>query len=138
MWSRFRRDERGAAMVEFAVVATVFTLMLLGFLEAGLAAWQKNSVAADAREGVRYAAVHGTRSQNPATPGMVAAYVKSRTSLDTAGLRVYTEWPSATCPCPNKEVGSPIKVSVAHNVPRRGPFIPAHVDSVTAQLIVLF
>jgi Flp pilus assembly protein TadG len=125
-------------MAEFAIVAAVFSMMVLGVLEAGVAAWQKNSVAADAREGVRYAAVHGTRSQDPATPAMVTAYVKTRTSLDTAGIRVYTEWPSATCPCPNKEVGSPIKVSVAHNVRRIGPFIPAHVDSATAQLIVLF
>ena len=56
-------------MVEFAVVATVFTLMLLGFLEAGLAAWQKNSVAADAREGVRYAMEEMTEPRVLVTSG---------------------------------------------------------------------
>jgi Flp pilus assembly protein TadG len=119
-------------MVEFAIVGAVFSAMLLGILESGLAAWQRNSAAADAREGVRYAAVHGSRSGTAATAATVAAYVKMRTSLDTAGIRVYTEWPAG-----NKDPGSTVKVSVAHNVPRRGPFIPQHVDSTTAYLIIL-
>jgi len=131
----FWRAEGGAAMVEFAVVATVFTVILLGIMEAGLAAWQKNSVAADAREGARYAAVHGNRSGSPATASTISAHVKGQTSLQKTGpdsIRVYAAWPT------DKETGSFVSVSVAHNVPRRGPFIPAHVDSATSKMVILY
>jgi Flp pilus assembly protein TadG len=122
-------------MVEFAVVATFFTLILLGIVEAGLAAWQKNSAAADAREGARYAAVHGNWSGSPATAATIRAYVKTQTSLQISGpdsIRVYASWPS------DKETGSFVSVSVAHNVPRRGPFIPAHVDSASSTMVILY
>ncbi len=130
--SGFRKDERGAAMVEFAVACAVFSLLLLGIVEFGLAAWQKNSVAADAREGARYAIVRGATSPRVATPESVTAYVKTKTSLDAAGLRVYTTW------SPNNMHASYVTVSVAHDVPRRGPFIPAHRDSATSTMVIVF
>lgn len=128
-------------MVEFAVVAAVFFALLIGVIEAGLATWQKNSTAADAREGARYAAVHGYRSGSPTTAAAVRAHVKSKTSLQTTGpdsIRVYTQWPNGACPEECQAPGSFVWVSVAHNVPRRGLFIPAHVDSSTAKWIILF
>jgi len=128
----FWSADDGAGMVEFALVAMVLSFMLLGIIEFGLAAWQKNSVAADVREGTRYAVVRGTNSGRVATAESVATYVRTRTSLDTAGLRVYTTW------SPNKRPGSVVTVRVAHNVPRRGPFIPAHTDSATSMMVVLF
>jgi Flp pilus assembly protein TadG len=133
--NNFWKGEEGAAMVEFAVVATFFTVILLGIMEAGLAAWQKNSVAADAREGARYAAVHGNRSGSPATVLTIRAYVKNQTTLQKTGtdsIRVYASWPT------DKETGSFVSVSVAHPVPRRGPFIPAHVDSATSTMVILY
>ncbi len=136
--SSLRKDEQGTAMAEFALVAAVFSFLLLGIVEFGLAAWQKNSVAADAREGARYAIVRGATS--PRAAGLteqqlrdsVTAYVKTKTSLDTAGLRVYTSW------SPNKNPTSVVTVSVAHDVPRRGPFIPAHKDSATSKMVIVF
>jgi len=130
--SRFENDERGAAMAEFAIVATVFFAMLMGIVETGLAAWQKNAASSDAREGARYAAVHGTRSGHVATVDSVSKYVKSITVLDTAHMRVYAVWPT------DKQVGSIVEISVAHDVPRRGPFIPAHRDSVTSKVAIMF
>jgi Flp pilus assembly protein TadG len=120
-------------MVEFAIVAgLVLVPLLLGITEFGLAAWQKNTVAADAREGARYAIVHGATSGHQATEDSIANYVKSRTTLDTAGLRVHASW------SPNKKPGSVVSVSVAHTVPKRGPFIRAHSDSATSKMVVLF
>lgn len=120
-------------MVEFAIVAgLILTPLVLGILEFGFAAWAKNSVAADAREGARYAVVHGSLSGRIATPDSVSNYVKSRSTLDAASLQVYTVWPT------NKNPGSTVEVSVRHSVPRRGPFIPAHTDSVTSKMVILF
>jgi len=130
---RFTESEQGATMVEFAIVAGLILIpLLLGIVEFGLAAWQKNSVAADAREGARYAVVRGSTSGRTATVDSVAKYVKTRTSLDTAGLRVYASW------SPNKRPGSVVTISVAHSVPRRGPFIRAHADSATSKMVILF
>jgi Flp pilus assembly protein TadG len=129
---RFWKSEDGAGLVEFAIAAPVFMLVLYAIIELGLAVWQKNSVASDVREGARYAVVRGTTSGRTATAESIASYVKTRTSLDTAAVRVYTTW------SPNKRPGSVVTVSVAHNVLRRGPFIPAHTDSASSQMVIAF
>jgi Flp pilus assembly protein TadG len=130
--SRFLKEVDGTSMVEFALVGSLFSAILLGIIEFGLAAWQKNTAASDAREGARYAIVHGATSPRVATADSVAAFVKTRTTLDTAGMRVYTRWN------PDNTPGSQVIVSVAHTVPRRGPFIRAHRDSVTSKMNIYF
>jgi Flp pilus assembly protein TadG len=126
------KNDDGAGMVEFAIAAAVLSILLLGIIEFGLGAWQKNSVAADVREGARYAVVRGTNSGRTATVDSIAKYIKGRTSLDSAGLRVYATW------SPDKRPGAEVTVRVAHNVPRRGPFIPAHTDSANSRMVVVF
>jgi Flp pilus assembly protein TadG len=128
---RFLRGESGGGLVEFAISASVFTMLLLGMIEFGLASWNRNSVVADAREGARYATTRSTSSGRTATSDSVARYVKSKTSLDTM-IRVTATWSPTNTP------GSIVTVSVAHDVPRRGPFIPAHTDSSTSKMVVLF
>ena len=124
-------------MVEFAIVAgLVITPVLLGILAFGVASWEKNSATSDAREGARYAIVHGATSSNVADSAAVADFVKARTSLETTGsnaIRVHPHWPGG------KNPGAVVEVSVAHPVPRRDPFfIPAHVDSSTSKMVILF
>jgi Flp pilus assembly protein TadG len=119
-------------MVQFAIAGGVLSALLLGIFEFGAAAWAKNNVAADAREGARYAIVHGTRSGVPADSGMVANYVKARSSLGSS-IRVYTWWPDG-----NKDPDSRVTVSVAYTVPRRGPFIASHRDSSTSKMHIVF
>jgi Flp pilus assembly protein TadG len=132
LFHKFWKSDDGAGMVEFAIAGAVLSFVLLGIIEFGLAAWQKNSVAADVREGARYAIVRGTTSGRTTTVDSVAKYVKTRTSLDTAGLRVYATW------SPDKRPGGVVTIRVAHNVPRRGPFIPAHTDSANSRMVIVF
>lgn len=128
---RFFDDQNGAGMPEFSLVAGIFTVMLLGFIEAGMAAWSKNSVYVDAREGARYAIVHGATSSNHvATTDSVAAYVRWKTSLDS--IRVTTTWSSSN------SAGQLVTVRVEHDVPRRGPFIASHIDVGTSQKVITF
>ena len=132
----FIEDDWGGSMVEFAIAAgLIVTPVLLGIMEFGLAAWSKNSVTADAREGARYAVVHGSSSSSVATVDSVRRFVKQRTNLPTTGVdsvRVYASWPT------NNDPGSIVQVSVAHRVSRRGPFVPTHTDSVTSKMVILF
>jgi Flp pilus assembly protein TadG len=53
----FENKERGAALVEFAIVATVFLSVLFGVVEFGRLFWTHNALRDAARRGVRYATI---------------------------------------------------------------------------------
>jgi hypothetical protein len=55
--SRRARGERGVALVEFAIVAPLFFLLIFGIVEFGWGFYQKIDVRHGAREGARLAAV---------------------------------------------------------------------------------
>jgi Flp pilus assembly protein TadG len=129
----FCSDETGAVMVEFAIASTVFVTILLGILEFGYAAWAKNSVASDAREGARYAIVHGGQSGRTADATMVSNYVKSRTALGNS-IVVVTTWSDAT----TKDPGTTVSVKVKNVVSRRGPFLPTHTDSSKSTMVIVY
>ena len=56
----FHDDERAQALVEFALVLPIFLLLVTGIFDVARAVWQENSLAFAAREGTRYAIVHGS------------------------------------------------------------------------------
>jgi len=58
----FKRDERGATLVEYAIAATVFVTMLFAVLEFGRALWVHNALTDAARRGARYAVLHSVNS----------------------------------------------------------------------------
>jgi Flp pilus assembly protein TadG len=53
-----RKQERGSTLVEFAIGATVFLLVVFAVLEFGRALWVHNALADAARRGARYAVIH--------------------------------------------------------------------------------
>lgn len=57
------RDERGAAAVEFAIVASIFFLLVFGIIDFGFAFHTWNGTANAAREGARKAAVSPVESE---------------------------------------------------------------------------
>lgn len=65
---RRRRRVRGQAMVEFALVAPVFFLLLFGTIEGGRFILYYQALNNAAREGARYAIVHGSNSFCPSGP----------------------------------------------------------------------
>lgn len=50
-----RKSERGAALFEFAIVGTVFMMVLFGLVEFGRLFWTHNALRDAARRGTRYA-----------------------------------------------------------------------------------
>jgi Flp pilus assembly protein TadG len=52
-----RKNERGAALVEFAIVGTIFLTVVFGVLEFGRLLYTHNALRDAARRGVRYATV---------------------------------------------------------------------------------
>ena len=74
--------ERGAALVEFALVLSILVMILFGIIEFGRAYQVQLSVTHASREGVRVLAV----TQDPAEA--VAATMGAAGSLDLAALQV--------------------------------------------------
>ena len=81
-----RRKTRGQAMVEFALVAPMFFLLLFAIIEAGRFIFYYETLNHATREGARYAIVNGANTlgcpSGPAAPGSSAC--------DTAGNNVVT------------------------------------------------
>jgi hypothetical protein len=64
----FSRDEGAQSLVEFALTLPIFLLLVTGIFDVGRAVWQENSLAYAAREGTRYAIVHGSAGSPAAGP----------------------------------------------------------------------
>ncbi|MCA1591696.1 MAG: pilus assembly protein [Acidobacteria bacterium] len=79
---RFGQDQRGAALVEFAVGATIFLTVIFAVLEFGILLWTHNALTDAARRGARYAI-------NQCNPGD-AACANSSTSVErTKNVVIY-------------------------------------------------
>lgn len=61
---RFQSDERGTALVEYAIAATVFLTSMFGVIEFGRALWTHNALSDAARRGARYAVLHSADDAN--------------------------------------------------------------------------
>lgn len=56
---RFWGDAKGQSLVEFALIMPLLLLIITGLFDVARATWQENTLAYAAREGTRYAIVHG-------------------------------------------------------------------------------
>jgi len=59
-----RSGERGQGLVEIALVLPVFLLIVLGTIDFGRAIYYYSVISNGAREGARYAIVHGSKAQS--------------------------------------------------------------------------
>lgn len=88
------RGSRGASMLEFASTVAVFLLLALGVVETARAIQIYEQITNAAREGTRWAVVHGPNSPSPASSQEVAAYVATKaTGLDLSRLTITISWP---------------------------------------------
>lgn len=97
------REERGAAAVEFGLIAVLLFTVLFGIIQFGLWFWAWQAGAHAAREAARYAAVNPCDSAAIETKGQVA--------LDGAPTTGTTSWSVVSSADPVM-VGDEITVSV--------------------------
>lgn len=113
-------DERGQALVEFALTIPVVCAVLFGIVDFGRALYAYDIVGSAARLGTRYAMVRG--SSCPTAPACtvdsahVQTYVRSAIGgFDTGSLTVTTTWPPASgCPGLLATPGCPVNVKVTY------------------------
>jgi len=113
---------RGQTLVEFAFIASAFLALSFSIMWLSRAVYAYNYVSYGAREGSRYAAVHGTDSKQPVTTASaVTTFVQSGTvGLDTSKLTVNTTWTPALNP---GKPGSTVQVQVQYQFDLSIPFM---------------
>lgn len=82
--------ERGQGMVEFALIASLFIMILLVVFDFGRAIYIYSSVHNAAREGARYGIIHPGD-----TAGISTAALRLTTGLDAAQVTVTPSFPSS-------------------------------------------
>jgi Flp pilus assembly protein TadG len=100
-----RRKRRGAAVVEFAVVAPVFFLMIFGMIECGQAIMVQQVLTNAAREGARVAVLDSQTPTHDLVVSKVTTYLQSSGITGTTVAISPNEPTSAT-------YGQPVTVTV--------------------------
>ena len=91
------RGQRGSAIVEFTLVSLMFFALSFGLVEFGRALFAYSTVSSAAREGVRYASVHGSESEHPANADVVSTYIRSK-AVGLQNVAVDVSWLPTTPP----------------------------------------
>ena len=95
-----REGERGSTIAEFALAVAALMTMIVGIVDVGRAMYANHLVANAAKEGARYAVVHGsscTLSGCPATAAQIRTYVRGLVpGIDATHLTVTTTWSTGT------------------------------------------
>ena len=129
---RMQRWLRGQTFVEFAAVVLPLCIVVFGIIVSGMAVYSYSFVCYGAREGVRYAIVHGSASLSPASASDIKNYVQNKArSLNTRYLNVLTNW------TPDNKPGSVVNVQVTYSFQ---PFFPMSTATVplssSAQMVI--
>lgn len=102
--ARRRPKDRGAVLVEFALILPVLVLLLFGIAEYGIAFNNLNSLRQGTREGARQAVVATVDTDSSCTLTGISpntetrrllCLIKDRIGLDPAKLRLKIEFPTA-------------------------------------------
>jgi Flp pilus assembly protein TadG len=95
-WRKLRCNQRGVAMIEFAVVMPVLVLLMLPLVDLGMGFYTKTQVMTAAQAGAQYAFVNGWTGTNGATQTAILSAVTSATSLASISA---SPAPTLACGC---------------------------------------
>jgi Flp pilus assembly protein TadG len=122
-----RGNEEGSALVEIALTLPVLITFFFGLIEVSLAFYTHQVLSESAREGTRYAIVHGSTcttgsgSACTVSAATVNSYVSglSWPNFGSSAMSVNTTYPDG-----NEAPGSRVQVTITYGFPFRVPFIP--------------
>jgi Flp pilus assembly protein TadG len=114
-----RRNERGAAAVEFALLLPLLVVILFGIIALGIALMRAVNYVSAAREGARYAAVHCRPEATTCTPTLIV----DRVTQAANGNPIGPDTPAADINC-SISPGQPVTVSWDQPIPVEIPLLP--------------
>jgi Flp pilus assembly protein TadG len=128
--ARSLRDERGQSLVEFAITFGVLMAFVFAFIEVCLMFYTYCMISECAREGSRYAAVHGSTCQTAALVSCTASASDINTYVGQLGypnLANGTMLVSTSFPDGSETPGNHVKVSIVYVFPITLSFLPTSV-----------
>jgi hypothetical protein len=139
--TRARRTGRGQAMVEFALIAPIFFLVLFAIVEGGRFMFYYEALNHATREGARYAIVNGANSlgcpTGPPAPNSTPCDTAGDDVVDRVRSSAYGMPPSsiAVIPTwnPNNGRGSIVNVQASLTYSTLVPLLPLPPITVTAE-----
>ena len=124
---RLLRDTRASALVEFAMLAPVFIMLLIGMLQIGLQIQNYNAVRNLAADGARYAVVQWQQGTKSST-AEVEAWVRAKAVSGTYGLNTDLLTVSVSQPLLSQITGTTeMDINVSYAAPNFVPQIAASV-----------
>jgi Flp pilus assembly protein TadG len=144
--SQPRRWLRGQTFAEFAMVVLPTLLLLFGIVSFAMTVYTYNFISNAARDAVRYAIVHGSKSSSPATADGIQSFVRSEAKgLKASSINVTSCWnpqaPPNNCPGPtgNNAPGKVVSVQVSYNLRPFYPFMNVTLPlSSSAQMVISY
>jgi Flp pilus assembly protein TadG len=138
-----RRGSRGQTFAEFATVVLPMLLMVFGIISFAMTVYTYNFLSNAARDAVRYAIVHGSKSSSPADADDIQRFVRSEAKgLTASSISVTTCWnPQNSCPGPtgNNSPGKVVSVQVSYTVHPFYPFMNVTLPlSSSAQMVISY
>ncbi|HUQ16190.1 MAG TPA: TadE family protein [Candidatus Saccharimonadales bacterium] len=89
--ARYAKDDDAQSLVEFALTLPIFLLVVTGLFDVSRAVWQENTLAFAAREGTRYAIVHGSAGVPPVGPCSTHPCPRSGTEFTNRNLQLIVD-----------------------------------------------
>ncbi len=96
--------QRGQSLVEFALLMPIMLLIITGLFDVARAVWEENTLAYSAREGTRFAIVHGSAGKGPLPDGTVSGAADPTDVNDPVIAYVKTVVKAAAIGVPNVTV----------------------------------
>ena len=108
-----KRNDRGAAVVEFAIVLPLLVSLLVGIAEFGRAYYVQTTLSGAAREGVRVMAVQDSSSEAK------SAAISAAGPLEISDITVATRAPSSSNWVPSNECSTAYtaRVTIRYTMP---------------------
>jgi Flp pilus assembly protein TadG len=129
------QDEGGAALFEMAPMLLAVMVFVMTVMELCLVFYTYGVMSESAREGTRYAAMHGSSCQTAAGASCTAsaATIQSYvTGLGYPNVGGGTMHAVATFPQGNQTPGSTVTVTITYTFPIKLPFVPRNSISLTS------
>jgi Flp pilus assembly protein TadG len=127
------QSEDGQALVEFALIFSVLMGFVFCYMELCMVLYSYDMISESAREGTRYAIVHGSacltsaNASCTATAANVNAYVSGLGWVSPGGtMSVATTYPDG-----NENLGSRVQVTAKYTFPITLPWVPS--ESISMQ-----
>jgi len=123
---------RGQSYAEFMVVVLPTLGIMFAIVSLAMTVYTYSFVANAARDGVRYAIVHGSRSSLPASTSDIQNFVRNEAQgITPSAISVSTTWN------PNNHPGSTVNVQVSYTYHPFYPFVNVSLPlSSSAQMVI--